>query len=124
MLQNLLTTKTVSFKRSQFANTKPDQDVTITIDCEEFRRFLTQKIKNLAVERCELFLREWMKRQGNDNTVGLEYEELVEEEEEEEEVDEEKEEEEGKPNVVWVGNIKTAFLERWKLNAKNKAVQY
>jgi hypothetical protein len=40
----------------------------------------------------------------------------------EEEVDEE-EEEEGKPNVVWVGNIQTAFLERWRLNG-DKAVRY
>ena len=33
-------------------NTTPDDDRTISIDCERFRKFLAMKVTELAAERC------------------------------------------------------------------------
>ncbi|KAN0069315.1 hypothetical protein V8E54_012330 [Elaphomyces granulatus] len=55
-----------TLKRSQFTDTTPETDRTIVIDCEDFRRTLSMKIKDLAVKRCLLSVQQWMK--CNDQT--------------------------------------------------------
>ncbi|KAN0076121.1 hypothetical protein V8E54_006263 [Elaphomyces granulatus] len=62
--KDLLTSHTVTFKRSQFLSTTPDNDRTIQINCEDFRHILALKIKALAVFRCQTILKEWEKRHG------------------------------------------------------------
>ena len=65
MLQNLHTTRIITFKRSDFINTTPDNDRTISINGEGFRKILTKKIKELAVKRCQDMLKEWAKKEGD-----------------------------------------------------------
>ena len=45
-------------------NTTPDDDRTISIDCEGFRELLPMKIRELAADRCQDMLLARIEREG------------------------------------------------------------
>jgi hypothetical protein len=52
-------------------NVTAEKDRATSIDCEEFRDILAMKIKDLAVDRCLLFLKRWKKREGDDESFTI-----------------------------------------------------
>ena len=65
MLQNLLTVRKIKFKRSDFLDITPNNDRTITINCEDFRDILAMKIKELAAKRLQTMLEKWAKEEDD-----------------------------------------------------------
>jgi len=59
---DLLTARSIKFKRSDFMDTTRKNDRTISIDCEAFRDFLAIKMKVLAAERCREMLLDRIRR--------------------------------------------------------------
>lgn len=52
-------------------NVTAEKDRAISTDCEEFRGILAMMIKDLAVDRCLLFLERWKKREGGDESFTI-----------------------------------------------------